>query len=195
MNNNQLTPDEVLELTSKYANCPKAPTGKLILKQVKHMTENELFLLCYWVNPEPFARYKNAEWVVEREFDIIKVKAGQFAFHVLLDTCNVHLYLDRRLTPNSNNGNTVLFYFKRNYAFPLFIDRGHWANGKTLFQLGLAVPDPAPLKQALLVAYDNDKQRVQDWFIDKQLHEVDLTNYEIFEQELFEAKRMVRCSK
>lgn len=165
--------------------------GKLSLKQVKHMTDGEIYMLCYWVEREPFARHKQSECTIEREFDTIVFKAGIHAYHIDINTCNVSVYLDGRKSTEGNNGNAFQYYRKYKYAFPLMLEKGHWANRKTQLQLGLAIPDLQPINDALNQLYDNDKNLIEQWFSDKKYWDIDLENIDVFETQLAEIKQQL----
>lgn len=180
----ELTPEEIDIIHKRYPTAPLTPDGKLKLRLVKFMPRNAVSLLCYWVDPSQFHRYKPSAWALKYGMEAIEYRCDLFAYHIHYDTCNVHLYFDGRLTTESNNANAIQFYMKYNYAFPVYFDKGHPANGKTPFELGIAIPDEKHIWFALNILYDRDQSKVDEWFFDKKLLNIDLTNINIFDQEL-----------
>jgi hypothetical protein len=94
------------------------------------------------------------------------------------------LHIDGRLSNIGKYGNVIQHYFKDSWAIPVFFDKGNENNRKTLFELGVAVPDMSHIMEALNILYSKDNDQIVDWLFDKQLHKVDLTNIDIYEQEL-----------
>lgn len=188
---NELTPEEIAWVYSMYYGCPIGSEGKLILNQMQHMSDKNICLLCYWVDSMPFARVKPDKWCLERGYDTIGVRGDIYAYHIDIDTGNVHVYLDGRLTTTANNGYAMQFHVKHYNAFALFFDKGHWANGMNAFQLGLAVPNRKPLEEALLKLYDNDTSLVNQYFADKLYYGIDLNNVDFYNSELTEINKQL----
>lgn len=186
-----LTPEEKAWIYSLYPDCPlygDQLSHKLVLNQLKHMPDKDVYMLCSWVDSLPFARIKQEKWQIERGYDTIELRADIHSYHIIVDTGNVHLYLDGRLTTEGNCGYAIQFYMKHFYAFPLFFEKGHWANGKNALQLGVAVPDMAPILTALRQLFDKDEDLVKEYLFDKKLHNIDYNNLEVFDRELTEIK-------
>lgn len=164
---------------------------KLLLKDIKHISTADLLMLCYWVSSEPFVTSKKAEFNVEYRDQTIVVRCGIYAYHVYTDSGNVHFYIDSRVATIGNNANAFLFYMKYYYAFPMFFEKGHWANHKTPLQLGIAVPDITTLTSALMELHNNNLPLVQEYYFDRKLYKVNLYDPEIFDSELSAIKRQL----
>lgn len=191
----ELTRDEIFFIHKRYRKAPLTPDGKLILKVVKFMPRNAISLLCYWVDPSPFHRLKPSNWVLENGYDAIRFRGGLWSYHIHTDTCNVYLFLDGRLSTEGNGANAIQYYMKYNYAFPVYFDKGHPANGKTPFELGIAIPDEQHLKDALNILYNKDQSKVDEWFFDKKLLNINLTDINIFEQELTKINNSITAKR
>jgi hypothetical protein len=186
----KLTLNETLKVQRRYMQLPDKD-GMITLTPVKYMTKNDAGMLCFAADPSPFQMLKSRDWNIEYKVDRIELRGSIFAYHIMLDTCNVHLYQSGRLTTMANNGNVFQYYHENNYAYPIYFNKGHWANGKTPFELGIAVPDKQPLRDALMRLHDNNITLVQDYFFDKELLNIDLTKLSTYEQELTEIKKQL----
>lgn len=179
----ELTPEERQAILNWHPNALPTEDNRCILKLIKYMTDIEIYMVCYRAWSEPFTK---GLWLIEREHDIIFVRKpkDEIAYHINTNTGNVHAYFDGRLTPETNNINVTLFYMKHNIAFPVFFEKGHWANGKMPFELGVAIPDKQHLMDALNILYNKDQSQIDQWFFDKKLYNIDLTDIKVFEKEL-----------
>lgn len=191
---NTLTPEERAWVMNLYSGC--AISGdrlsfRLILNQIQHMPDADVFMLCYWVDSTPFVRVKQDKWRIERGYDTIEVRGDIYAYHIVINTGNVHVYVDGRLIATAHNGYAVQFHMKHYYAFPIFFEKGHWANGKNAFQLGLAVPNMQPIYDTLLRLFDQDEEAAEGWLFDKRLHGVDLNSWEVYNNELIEINKQL----
>lgn len=185
----RLSPEEQKRLhkkiSSMYPEC-EWKDNKAVLKIIKYMNNADIYMLCYWYDSVPFQGTIPNDWKIEREGLEIKVFNKTKGHSYIIDTHNGDVNILRG-GMRSHLGTAVYatqFLMEYYYAFPLFYGPGHWGNGKTPFQLGLAIPDPQPLYDALNILYDKDESFVTQWFFDKKLHKVDLTDINIFEQEL-----------
>lgn len=189
---NKLTPEEKAYIYGLYPGCPiqgDMLSHKLKLKQIKHMPDNDLFMLCRDVDSLPFGRIKQEKWRIEKSFDTIVVKADLHSYHIDVNNGNVHLYLDGRLSTEGKFVYTLQFYMNNYYAFPLLFHKGHWARGKNALQLGIAVPDMAPIDEALDILFEKDASLAQLYLHErKEFFKVDYNNIEVFEQELEDIK-------
>lgn len=186
----QLTDDEIAQVYSMYN---VNPGDKLELKQIKHAQELDVYMICKSAWAEPLNSNKSA-WRLEYKGDLIilrSVKADPVAFHINVDTGNVHVFINGKLSTLANNLYVMQYYLEHYYAFPLRI-----AKGRTPLQLGIAVPDKAPLMRALSELYKNDKDRIDLWIHDKTvLYKVDLNNIDIFEQEMAAVREEINYYK
>lgn len=188
---NELTPEEIAWVHSMYYACPTDPEGKLILNQIQHMPNEGIYTLCYWVDSAPFVRSKVGKWSLERSQEKIVVRSDIYSYHIIIDTGNVHVYIDGRLTTTSNNGNAIQFHMKHYNAFPVFFEEGHWANGRNAFQLGMAVPNMQPIHDALGRLFDKDKALAQQWLFDKKLDNIDFNDVQVYNNELTEINKQL----
>ncbi len=185
-----LTPEEHALIFNYYPFAEITKDNKRTLKVIKYITDFEVYMLCYRAWSEPFTK---GLWLIERENEIIYVRKrnNEVAYHINTATGNVYVYYNGRLTPEANNLNVMQFYIKYSYAFPVFIEKGHWANGKTPFALGVAIPDKQHLKDALNIIYDKDQSQIDQWFFDKRLYNIDLTDINVFEKELTQINKSI----
>ncbi len=179
----QLTSTEQKRIFNWYSDA-YIENSKLVLKIVKYMSMNEVAMVCSVLESVPFNRTTGDNWTLERDYDTNILRCKPYAFHIDHNSCNVSLHLDGRLSNIGNNGYVTQYYFENNYAIPMLIAKGHECNGKTPFKLGIAIPNLIHIKDALNVLYDKDKSKIEDWFFDKRCHDIDLTNIDIYEEEL-----------
>lgn len=165
---------------------------KLILRQIEHISDDDIYMLCHWVDNTPFLRIKQNRWRIERGYDIIGVKADIHSFHINMMNGNVHVYLDGRLSTMGNQANAFQFYRKYYYAFPLYFEPTHWANFKSPFQLGIAIPDRSQLIEQLNILYNRDAALINDYFADILFYKIDLLQVDIFNEEINKIKKQIR---
>jgi hypothetical protein len=166
---------------------------KLVLKQLKYMVDADIYMLCYWYDSVPFQGTLPNEWKIEKDGYMRKVFHKKKGHTYIFDTLSGDVNIQREGMRSHLGTATyaVQFHMKHHYALPIFFGPGHWANGKTPFQLGIAVPDRQPIRDALMNLYDNNITLVDDYFFDRRLHNIDLTNLEVFETELIEINKQI----
>lgn len=187
---NQLTPEEISRVYAFY-NWP--PGVKLELHQVKLMPDKDVFDLCSEYCREPFKGTRPEQWTILREDGEIKVthKDKLDAYIIDIADGSVNMLKNGMRSHLGDQPYVLQFHMKRRYAFPLYFERGHWANGKNALQLGIAIPDRSPLIQALKKLHDNDETLINDYFSDKLFCGIELTQLEYFDKELTEIKKQI----
>ncbi len=193
----KLTPDEMAWVMGLYPGCPIVGdqlSYKLELNQLEHMPNMDVYMLCYWYDDIPFQGSRLEDWHIKRDSTDIKVfnKTKGLSYIIDIHTGDVTL---SRGGMRSHLG-TAAFAFqwqmKNFYAFPLFFEKGHWANGKNPFQLGIAVPNMQPIHDALDALFDNDEAMAKQWLFEKKmLNGIDLHDINTFNKELTEIKKQI----
>lgn len=156
---------------------------KLELKQIKDMSDADVYWLCYWYNSSTFIGTEQKDWKIKREGFEIKVYQRVEGIGFVIDTDNGDINIVRN-GMRSHLGTSAYGFqwlIRNYYAIPLFFGKGHWANGKTALQLGIAVPDIAPLKSALMQLYDNDTTLV---VVHCRNLKLDIYNVDVYNEEL-----------
>lgn len=194
---NQLAPEDKDYLRSFYPNCPLHDNNQLILKHIKYMPDNDVYMLCNWYDDEPFHDTLPKDWRIERDSTEIRVFCQRKGMGYIIDIHNGDVNLQRGGMRAHLGTAAYAFQFYRmyNYAIPVHLERGHWANRKTYFQLKLAVPDLQPLHDALDKLFDHDNGMAQQWLFDKKLTGVDLNNWEVFDSELTYVKKLLTSKR
>lgn len=169
--------------------------GKLVLKIVKYMNLTQIAMACSILDSTPFAQTTGKDWTLEREYAKICLRCGIYAYHIEHDTCNVNLYLDGRLSNIGTYGNMVQYFLKEGWAIPMFFEKGNENNGKTPFELGVAVPDMVHIMDALNIMYNKDQSLIEEWLFDKHCHDIDLTNIDVYEQELIKINNQLTAKR
>jgi hypothetical protein len=189
---NELTADEIARLQSMYYDCPRLG-DKLILKQLQYMPDSDIYNLCDCYDSVPFVGSRPEHWSIKRDGCEIKVLNKVKEMGYIIDTHNgdVNILRNGMRSHLGTAGYAFQFHLQHYYAFPLKFGRGHWANGKTPFQLGIAVPNRTPLKRALMQLYDNDETLVNDYLNDKLFRDIDLYDVNIFDAELTEINKQL----
>lgn len=190
----ELKPEEHLQIFHYYHNAT-AVNGKLVLKIVKHMNLKQLAMACSILDSTPFARTTGDNWTLDRGHDTLGLRCKPYAYHLDYDTCNINLYLDGRLSNIGTYGNVVQHFFKEGWAIPMFFDKGNENNGKTPFELGVAIPNLIHIKEALNILYDKDRSQIEEWFFDKTCLKIDLTNIDVYEQELTKINNAIAAKR
>jgi hypothetical protein len=159
---------------------------KLVLKQLQHITDNEIFWLCYWYSSDTFKGTDQKDWKIKREGFEIKVfqRAEGLGFVIDTDTFDINLLRNGMRTHLGTTSYAFQWYLRNYYAIPLFFGKGHWANKKTALQLEVAVPDQEPLKKALMKMYDNDATLVEVHYRNLIAAKLDIYNVDVYNEEL-----------
>ncbi len=157
---------------------------KLVLTQLKHITDNDIYCACYACDNVPFIGTVPDEWQIKRENDVIKVghKAKMHRYQVDNHNGNVNVFVNERHSTLGCQANAIQYFYQNNYALPLYFGARHWANGKTLLDLGNAVPNRKPLFEMLRHKHYMNDELISDWVNDKFYRRVDLGNLHVFNE-------------
>lgn len=182
---NKLTPEEIgwaFALYYKAETCTVENKVKLVLKQLPHISDNDIYVACYAYDNVPFCNTKPNEWKISRETDIIKIthKSKQHSYQFDQDNGNVTLFIDGRRSGLGKQAASVQFLMRQGYAIPIFFHPKHWANNMTPHELGLATPDFGPLLSILNFVYGKDEALINEWLFSKRLEKVQLHDYKEF---------------
>ena len=180
-----LTSLEIDRVKSLYFGCPQ-DGDKLILTHIKHMHDEDIYMLCYWYYPGEFQGTRKEEWRIERDNVTIKVTAKKRGLEYIIDTQSGDIFVGRNGVRShlGSSAHAIEFYCVHGYAFPHFFGKGHWGNGKNALELGIAVPDIAPLEKLLLHHFNGDKGLVQEYIFEKRLLGIKFNDYKIFDLEM-----------
>lgn len=193
----QLTPEEKDFIRNLWCWARLEDNNYLILKHIKYMPDSDVYMLCNWYDDEPFHDTKPKDWRIERDGVEIRVFCQRKGMGYIIDIYNGDVNLQRNGMRAHLGTAAYAFQFYRayNYAFPVMLERGHWANRKMPYQLGIAVPDWQPLHDALDKLFDQDDALAKQWLFDKKLHNIDLNNWDIFDEELTKINKMITSKR
>lgn len=161
---------------------------KLILKALHHLDDAELLDLCRTFDNTPMMLRPIVS--VQQKADDPAIKrivcdCGKivFVYHFNITNGNITLFKGGNPFTYSNNPVAATQWYYENYvAIPVFFEYGHWANDKTPFELGIAEPDRTLLYKLLFKKYDKDKEKVSDWFFNKQLEGLNLRDITLYDK-------------
>lgn len=178
-----LNPKEIAHINACYNNdCSADLTDKLYLKPMIYISDKDIYSVCYAYDNIPFANTKPNDWLIEREYGMAKIshKDTQFYYKLDLYNGNVNLFNMGKPITIGVQVNVIQVYYLKCYAFPRYFHPKHPANGKTPFDLGIAIPDPDILNDLLNHKYNKDKTEIQHWYFDKKLNNINLEDLETY---------------
>lgn len=151
---------------------------KPVLKPVHHLTNSEILMACRAYDKLPFHYSRTSEITIAPVKDspnkrvIIQHCPYVYIFNPL--TGAVSLYKDsRKVWAQESELFLTQHYFQERVAIPLYFGFGHWANGKTAIELGIAIPTRIRLFEALDKKYNKDKEAAALWIHEQEVyHEV-----------------------
>lgn len=189
----KLTPEEREYIRNLWTWAPLHNNNHLILKHIKYMPDSDVYMLCNWYDDGPFEGTMPKDWRIERDNVEVKVFCQRKGLGYIIDIHNGDVNLQRNGMRSHLGTAAYAFQFYRayNYAFPIYLERGHWANRKMPFELGIAVPDRQSLYDALKVLFDHDDALTKQWFFDKELAGVDLNDWNVFDEELTKVNKLL----
>lgn len=147
---------------------------KLILKQIRHIDHQDIIdITRLYDNTGWLGAYGKTFTILPKmdEPDILRVLIGGWPYSYTLDkrTGSISMYKDGRPFPASDNQLLVTqAYCDLNYAVPLYFGVGHWANNKTAFDLGIAIPDRQVLNDLLNKKFEGDKTEIGNWWLENE---------------------------
>lgn len=183
---NQLTQEEVRIIFDYYSADSK---DQLFLKVPHHLTNREILLACkaYDNVPLSMATHKNVTFKPIENTSQIRITIDDCNYSYRFDSSNgaIAVFKDGDFVwPRDTQLFLAQYYFKERIACPLFFTHGHWANGLTAIDLGIAVPSRDRLFDALKTAYNNDKDEIQKWFHEQVIY----NNVNLFDLKTLDAK-------
>ena len=184
MGKNRLSNEEIRRLKALYVSDPEVPIP-IALNQLQYISTDHLFQLCRAYDMHFIGGTQKKNWRIERDLlgqQIHIINLVDKGFSYRLDTLNGNFNqsVNGRLLNTGCNTDVVQFYFLNKYAIKPYFKSDHWARGKSLFELGEAIPSVWALDLVLKEIYDKDLQKIQDWYADKLFHNVKLTNLEVY---------------
>lgn len=186
----QLTENELFTVESLYM---FSLAKDIRLKPLHHLDTNTMLMACraYDNTGFMFATPKNIARIDDAENKRVKflIADSCYSYTFSYETGNVGIYKSGiALFYSCNPAALIQFYLQNKVAIPLYFEEGHWANGKTAIDLGIAKPDHAYLKELLKEKFDGDVQAIDEWFFDQKLHGNDLDNLEVLDNFINELK-------
>lgn len=167
---------------------------KPILKLLHHLTSNEILMACRAYYSVPFSM------VTHTNVTIMPID-NTTQLRVVIDDCNYTYRFDYsnggiavykngdHIWPTESQNYLTQHYRNKRIAIRHYFDQGHWANGKTAIDLGLAVPNRDSLVNILMKEYNNDKELVKNWFYEKEImYNVNLFDPKILDEKIAELK-------
>lgn len=176
---NKLTAKEIERIIGLY------PSSR-VLKQLCYISNDDILKVCSAYDSMTIGGTKLKDWKLTRDrFEIrIEMIKDAYSYNIDLITGNVTNACQNRILATGSNANVVQFLFHNNYALPVYLGIGHWANRKLPFELNLATPDPGLLSKILDEIFAKDKQKIFDWKADKELHGVNLNDINVYNDTL-----------
>lgn len=147
---------------------------KLVLKQLKYITDNEIREACRLFDNSGFMFAAQLQIIPKKDDPTIKrlvCDCGDFAYAYHFDITNGNIALFKNgiaITYTNKQTQLIQWYFKNFYAIPLHFDGGHWANGKTAIDLGIGVPDRQVLHNLLNEKFEMDKTEIGNWWLEHE---------------------------
>lgn len=149
---------------------------KLILKQIRYMSDMDIYKYCRAYYNFPFINSGPGEWKIDKAGDIFEVRQKDYlhAYRIDINTGNIQLL--RALKPSSlgRQSYAIQWLINNRYAIPL-----SFANGKNAFELKIAIPDCTYLND-LLIKINGKDFDLTDWHNDKMFRNIDLSDVEIY---------------
>lgn len=158
---------------------------KLILKPVHHMTSDEIVRACRCYDNLGFMMIAGKNITLKEGhtpgIKKISIDGTPYSYRLDIDTGNIVMFKDGQTTWSRDRaGHLTQFYFHNNIAIPLYFDYGHWANGKTAIELGIAIPDRTLLNDSLNKKYDGDKTEIGNWWLENE--KLDINNLAVMDE-------------
>lgn len=149
-------------------------TVKLVLKQLKYMPNQDILFAAKTYDNTGFVGTTGKTIQIppkENEPIIRQIMFGPdwpFMYNVNLETGSITMFREGRAFGASDTQLLLTqFYLKNNYAIPLYFEPGHWANGKTAIDLGIAVPDRWLLFKLLHQKFASNED-IRTWIFERE---------------------------
>lgn len=126
---------------------PSGYQHKLLLTEVKNITEEQILQLCKVYAPTIFGDYRYNKWTIKQDgnktdtWDTVIIERSKDDFSFQLDKIDGEIRLfDKDVVETACvNHYYQQWYFKNGFAVPLFFGMNHPCNGKTAIECGIAI--------------------------------------------------------
>lgn len=187
MNDNILTSAEREMIIAMYPNFNAhiihGSNSKITLKAIAHLTDVELLNACKAYDPLVFALAYRSNITIKEVENRKKIKIGDTGYSCLVDLSSGAISSYNKgthLWPYDGGAiHLTQWYLRNSVAIPLYFESGHWANGKTAIELGVAVPDKYRLDEILKLVYNKDQEVIDEWYFDKKCYGIDLNDLSV----------------
>jgi len=166
---------------------------KIVLKSLHHLFPTDIINACRTYDNTGLvaATGKNITVVPEKERPISKVYTEtNYSYVFDHETGRISLFnKGMEVSYNANPSLLIQWYRRNSVAIPVYFEEGHWGNGKTPFELGVAEPCLDLLQFELDRVYHKDKEKINLWFFDAKLLDKDLRKLHVVDELIAELKR------
>jgi hypothetical protein len=165
---------------------------KPVLKPVHHLTNSDILMACRAYDKLPFHYSKHSEITIAPVKDSTnkRIIMQHCPYTYLFDTHTgaISLYKDSHMVWSQESLLLLTqHYFQQAVAIPLYFGFGHWANGKTAIELGIAIPNRDKLFKALNKKFNNDRAAADLWLHEQETyHNVNFFDLAVLDSKIAE---------
>lgn len=165
---------------------------KPVLEPVHHLTNSDILMACRAYDKLPFHYSRSSEITIAPIKDStnkrIIVQHCPYVYQFNPQTGAISLYKNGdHIWAQESQLFLTQHYFEQRVAIPLYFGFGHWANGKTAIELGIAIPSRERLFDALNVKFNKDKAAVDLWIHEQEVyHNVNFFDLAVLDSKIAE---------
>jgi len=170
---------------------------KPVLKVLHHLTSTEILQACRAYDSVPFGMATNKNTKIENIDNTtqkrITIEGCKYSYRFNYKTGAIAVHKDGHcIMPYDSQGFLTQHYYNEGIAIPLYFGPGHWANGKTAIELGIAVPSRYRLFDVLKEVFNGDKEQIALWVHEAEAyHKINLFEPNILDEKISELKNMI----
>lgn len=172
---------------------------RLALRPLHHITNNEIIAACRLFDNSGFIGFDGRKFSMEDNDPTMRrlvLHGTPYVYTLDLESGNAGCYkAGRPMVATNNQALLTQWYYEKTFAVPVYFEQGHWANGKTPFELGIAQPSRGLLFELLEKRFNGDKEDISQWFFDHKLIETNLFDLPTLDNIIDELKNEVNQKK